>query len=323
MLEKWDEIIDTVRREEQISDLSYTVWLKPLKPGKADAPNHVLEVEWPGDPIAVKHISSRYVSALEAAIQKHTGIRYTIDLVVAGNSSIMEDAEEEYQEEYTFERFIVDPNNQAAYEAARQAAVSPLHHMQRSLLIIFGEKGTGKTRLMSTIDAYLEKENANHNALYISGELFVQYIIEAYVKMKREENGERLREVREKLRAADLLLLDGLDIILGKSGCEIELETLIRELLDNGKHVVITMRKDPLSLKTESPRISELIRNGETVQIGLPGLEARIKILRQLNEGSKGCLTEDRLELLAKEKSEDLTEMVWAYRDSVRESFTG
>lgn len=321
MLEEWDTILETVKKEKQVSDLIHHIWLKRLKPARLDEDNHILEVRFPNDPAVISVISKKYAGALEDAVHKHLGVQYKIT-IRPENENDMDRAEKEAFTENTFERFVTDANNQEAFDVARTIASPSFSYLQeRNPFLIYGEKGTGKTRLMSTLLEYAKKERPDDNTMYIWSDLFVQYFIEAYIYQKMEGTDARLREVRNRFRNVDLLLFDDLDYLQDKPSCLNEFQSLIKELLENGKMVIITSLKNPESLRTAFPQLSELIRDEAAVRIGLPGFKARLTILKQFNKENRDCVPEDKLETLA--TMEDLGEMVRKYQMLCRSSEEG
>ena len=184
---------------------------------------------------------------------------------------------------------------------------------QRNPFLFYGEKGTGKTRLLNAILAYAKEENPDYNAVYILSELYVQYFIEAYIQQKADGNADHLENVRNRFRNADLLVFDGLDYLQDKTITLREFQILTKELLGKGKMLIFTSQKNPQDLRTLFPELSDLIRDEAAVKIGLPDYEARLTILKQLNKENRDCVPEDQLETLAKTE-EDLNDMVNKYQ---------
>ena len=44
VIEKWDEILQTVKRDYNISDVAFNTWLKPLE--VYDSPGYHLRTDW-------------------------------------------------------------------------------------------------------------------------------------------------------------------------------------------------------------------------------------------------------------------------------------
>ena len=132
MLEEWDNVLKTVRKEEQVSDLLYKLWLKRLKPARLDADKQILEVRFPGDPAEISVISKKYGSALENAIHRHLGVQYKID-IIPDEKNDMESVAEEASTVNTFEYFVTDANNQEAFDVARTIACSSFSYMMLML----------------------------------------------------------------------------------------------------------------------------------------------------------------------------------------------
>lgn len=105
---------------------------------------------------------------------------------------------------FTFETYIVGPQNKLAFNAARAVAENPGKNYNP--LFIYGDSGLGKTHLLYAISHQTKKLHPEARIVYIKGDDFTNELVEA-IRTNRNT------EFREKYRQATLLLVD--DIHLG------------------------------------------------------------------------------------------------------------
>ena len=78
--EKWDEILETVKKEHELSDVSFKTWLKPLKIHKID--DQVVTILVPSQQVGLNYISKKYALPLKVAISELTGEDYDIHFIL-------------------------------------------------------------------------------------------------------------------------------------------------------------------------------------------------------------------------------------------------
>ena len=80
ILQKWDEILQTVRTEHDISKVSFETWLKPLDVFGVDG--NTLYILVPSDQMSLGYVSKKYYLPLKVAIAEITGIEYEIKFIL-------------------------------------------------------------------------------------------------------------------------------------------------------------------------------------------------------------------------------------------------
>src|SRR5213083_1338342 len=114
---------------------------------------------------------------------------------------------------YTFDTFIVGSSNQFAHAASRAVAEAPSRSYNP--LFIYGGVGLGKTHLMHAIGQYVLEHDRYLKLTYISGERFMNEMINAV-------RYDRVIDFRERYRTVDVLLVDDVQFIGGKEGTQTE-----------------------------------------------------------------------------------------------------
>ena len=77
VIEKWDEIINTVKREYDISDVSFDTWIRPLEIFAIE--DNTIYILVPSEQMALGYISKKYLTPLRVTIVEITKIEYNIE----------------------------------------------------------------------------------------------------------------------------------------------------------------------------------------------------------------------------------------------------
>ncbi|WP_375395233.1 chromosomal replication initiator protein DnaA [uncultured Sphingomonas sp.] len=192
---------------------------------------------------------------------------------------------------FTFDRFVVDSSNMVAFHAAK-ALVEP-GAPRFSPLFLHAGTGQGKTHLMHAIGhAYLARHPQAH-AICMSAERFMYDFVQAM----------RARDTfafKQRLRGADLLLIDDLQFIAGKDSTQEEFFHTINEVMSANRRLVISADRCPQALDGVEARIVGRMAAGLVADIKAPALPLRRAILdRKLIDLPDARVPADVLDLLA------------------------
>ena len=72
ILEKWDEILSTVKHEHDISDISFDTWIRPLEVYGVEG--STLYILVPSEQMTLSYISKKYYLPLKVTIAELTGM---------------------------------------------------------------------------------------------------------------------------------------------------------------------------------------------------------------------------------------------------------
>ena len=129
ILEKWDEILMTVKTEHDISDIAFNTFLRPLEFYGVE--NGTVYILVPSEQLGLSYISKKYYLPLKVAITEITGTEYEIKFILPeqtnqvsigvkkGNKPIYSEnaARSNLNSNYTFDTFVVGSNNRFAHSA--------------------------------------------------------------------------------------------------------------------------------------------------------------------------------------------------------------
>ena len=172
----------------------------------------------------------------------------------------------------TFETFVVGRSNTLARAAAKQVAQGQRGDtVMFNPLYIHAGVGLGKTHLLQSI-AWAGNAAAERKVLYLTAEKFMY----GFVAALRAQNALAFKEA---LRAIDVLVIDDLQFLQGKS-TQAEFCHTLNALIDSGRQVVIASDRPPSDLETLDERVRSRLAGGLVVEIGALGEELRLEILK-------------------------------------------
>lgn len=323
--EKWNEIILTLKSEHSITDISFKTWLKPLIPYSIE--NDVLMIlfypntdeEAKPDQMTISYITKKYSKFLAIIISEmfdfpeEVKLKFLLpsdveDLKIQTNQTekrkLPNYASSNLNSKYTFETFVVGDNNKFARQASLAVAESPGEAYNP--LYIYGGPGLGKTHLLHSIGNFIINENPDKKVLYVSSENFLNDVIEG---IRSPNSSIEMSKMRGKYRSVDILLIDDIQVIIGKESTQQEFFNTFNELYLNGKQIVITSDRPPKEMETLEERIRSRFESGLMADIGNPDYETRMAILRKKVESEKVQLSDDILDYIADNIKSNIREL--------------
>ncbi|MDE7071530.1 MAG: chromosomal replication initiator protein DnaA [Clostridia bacterium] len=283
----WNELLLGI--SNKISTVSYDMWFNSLQPLTV-AYNKLIIVS----PLkSTKNtIYNNYRDIILEEIKK-LNYTYITDFVIITpdevsvyESHIQESKEEVnndnidsksfFNSDFVFDKFVVGQSNQVVYAAAKAIAEQPgtLHNP----LFIYGGVGLGKTHIMNAIGNEILKKNKKAKIIYCTTEQFVNDYIDS---IKNNKDNEQNRRFREKYRNVDILMIDDVQFLAGKTGTQEALFHTFNDLYQFKKQIVLSSDRHPKELTFLEERLQSRFASGLTVDISTPDLETRIAILQK------------------------------------------
>ena len=199
---------------------------------------------------------------------------------------------------YTFERFVVGPENRLAHAASQAVGDKP--GAVYNPLFIYGATGLGKTHLLHGIGHRVWA--SHHRVLYATSEQFTNDFIEAIRRGSTEE-------LRAKYRHLDVLLIDDIQFLAGKEGTQEEFFNTFNDLHCAGSQIVISSDRSPRLISLLEDRLRSRFAGGLIVDIQPPVLETRLAILRAKSLEQSVQLPSEVLHFLAERSQQNIREL--------------
>lgn len=313
--EKWPEILNSLKQEYDITDVSFKTWLLPLEVRAVEDDTIILVV--PEETVGLQYIKKKYSTPLRVCLAEILGKTYELEFILPDQSDSFDSQPhlEVSQEKdifekaglnpkYTFSSFVVGDNSNLAHAAALAVAESPGEVYNP--LYIYGGVGLGKTHLMQAAAHFILTHNPDMKVLYVTCEQFTNEIIDAI------RNGGPTANVqfREKYRNIDVLIIDDIQFISGKETSQQELFHTFNALYDNNKQIIISSDKHPKEIDNLEARLCSRFLWGLSVDLQSPNYETRVAILRKKIELDKyPYISDDVLEFIASNVSSNIREL--------------
>ena len=185
--QNWEEIIEKLKVEYFLSNISFNTWIRPLEVYDIVGDTLYLSTNLKA---SIEHIQNKYLLPLRVCIAEVTGEEYEIKFIAKDypdadmeiyNSHKQPHIVEEVKAKpkkintiaeaanlnpkYTFETFVVGGNNNFAHAASLAVAESPGEVYNP--LFLYGGVGLGKTHLMHSVAHYILDKDPTKKVLML------------------------------------------------------------------------------------------------------------------------------------------------------------
>ena len=323
--DRWEEIKEIIKKEYDLTDISYNTWIKPLKYYKDE--NHTVTILIPSDQAhAVSYITNKYKNFFQVSISEMFNSEYQVSFILEKDIK-NEDSDEEkintyninkenanLNPRYNFDTFVVGSNNKLAHSAALAVAESPGEAWNP--LYLYGGPGLGKTHLMHSIGHFILEQNPDKKVLYVNSEEFTNEVIESI----RSGNSTKMTQLREKYRTVDVLLVDDIQFIIGKDSTQEEFFHTFNTLHNAGKQIILSSDKPPKEMETLDERFRSRFEWGLMADIQPPDYETRMAILKKNVELYDRNIDDEILNYIATNVKSNIRELEGALKKVIAAS---
>ena len=318
--EQWEHIKETVKKEYDLSDISYNTWIAPLKLYKVE--NDTVIIIIPSDKAhALNYITNKYESYFQVTITEMMDHDYNVSFILekdaySNSAPVPKNNDPLYlincenanlNPKYRFETFVVGGNNKFAHSAALAVAESPGETYNP--FYIYGGAGLGKTHLMHSIGHFILDQNPNTKVLYVTSEQFTNEVIESI----RSGNAAAMTNLRDKYRTVDVLLIDDIQFIIGKESTQEEFFHTFNALHSARKQIILSSDKPPKDMETLEERFRSRFEWGLIADIQPPDYETRMAILRKNAETYDRQIDEEIIKYIATNIKSNIRELEGAF----------
>ncbi len=174
--------------------------------------------------------------------------------------------------DYTFENFIVGPENRLAHAAS--LSISTNSARTYNPLFVHGGVGLGKTHLLQAVCLRLLARTPPPVIYYVSCEEFGTQFMDAV-------QAGQMSEFRHRFRDVDILLIDDIHFLAKRERTQEEFFHTFNALFQNGKQIILSSDAAPTDIPDLEERLVSRFQSGLVVQMQPPCYDTRIQIVKQ------------------------------------------
>lgn len=305
-MESSTQCLDVVKEfcKEQESETIYNIWLKGIEPVSFEGGVATISVS--SDFIKTM-VEERYLDLIKRGFFQVMG--FDVEVKIVSRSAAVEVPDtvlpRAASEDYTFDNFIVGPDNRFAHAAAIAVAANPAKAYNP--LFIYGSSGLGKTHLLRAIENDIKKNRPELEILYIGCEQFTNELIAAIQSGSTEP-------FHEKYRSVDVLLVDDVQFLGGKDSTQEEFFHTFNALHSAQKQIVLTSDRPAKEIKSLEERLRTRFEWGIIADVQPPDVETRVSILYTKAEALGLKLPPDVADFIASNVKNDIRQLEGAVK---------
>ena len=268
----WQSVLS--RLQEQLSETTIRTWFDEVDVVTMEDSAFVLHCS---NSFKKSTIETRFMKHIKAALKdifsSDLEVKILNDEQLAAYHGVAPDQPGSLldSDAFTFETYVVGPQNKLAYAAARAVADKPAENFNP--LFIYGDSGLGKTHLLYAIAHQVKRKREDLRIVYIKGDDFTNELI---ASIREGSNA----EFREKYRQAGILLVDDIQFIAGKKQTQEEFFHTFNTLYESGRQIVLTSDRPPREMTQLEDRLQSRFVSGLMVDVAPPDFETRLAIIK-------------------------------------------
>lgn len=176
------------------------------------------------------------------------------------------------QERLTFDSFVAGRGNEFAFQMSRQVASWADGHFNP--VFFHGPYGYGKTHLLNAIGWEAQTRRPDAKIVYLTAEKFTSTFVKALMDKSTAA-------FKDEVRGADLLLIDDVHFIGGKTSSQEELFHTLTSLIENNRRVVFTADRPPSQLTEIEARLRSHLSSGLVCALDVADQSLRMGIIER------------------------------------------
>jgi chromosomal replication initiator protein len=316
----WDTVKEQIRT--RLPHNSFSLWIDPIT--LLEEKDGTLLLGCPNK-FSLKWVTENYLGPLQDALHQKADSRYRLALKVAPPSKSSPNPFAESKQlvlpnmpapsrngsrrlnhDFTFDRFVVGKCNEFGYSASKAMALEP--HLPYQSLFILASTGLGKSHLSQATAHAICQNNPKLKVYYITAEDFVNEMIFALKNKHIDAFKNKYR------RSCDVLLLEEVQFLSNKEKTQAELGYTLDALANDRKRLVFTSSLLPKDIPNLTKALSSRLTSGIITTLEKPGYETRLKIIRKKAAEQNLSLSDEIIDLLARNLTGDIRQMESALR---------
>ena len=305
----WSKFLSIL--SNNVSDITYNTWFKPLELYKLDQENNKIIIKVPMN-MFKEILNTKWYDIIENTLFDITNITYEISFIseqdildkdeqkINEEINIIEDNfefETNLKKEYTFDNYVIGETNKFAKTTAMAVASQP--GKLYNPLFIYGKCGVGKTHLMHAIGNFIV-DNTNLRVLYVKSLDFRDEFVNISSGNK-EEVVIKSKYFKKKYFNVDVLIIDDIQFLVGAEKTQQEFFQLYEELHSKNKQIIISSDTSPDDLKKLEERLKSRLNFSLPVDIFPPDFDLRVRIIKdKIKKYSiSSLITDEAIEYIA------------------------
>jgi chromosomal replication initiator protein len=293
--EAWSKTIESIGTK--VGSKAFDLWFRPIKLVQIQDQSVILEIpnkffkEWIED-----HYPGIISTTIEEFLNREVSVKYRI--FEKNEAPAVKKIETKLENrraklasrgiflspKFIFDTFVVGASNQFAHAASRAVADAP--GKAYNPLFIYGGVGLGKTHLMNAIGNTIIDQQNNVKLLYSPAEQFTNEFVYSM-------RNDKMDEFKAKYRNLDVLIIDDIQFIAGKSGTQEEMFHTFNALYDTHKQIIFSSDRPPKDISPITERLRSRFGMGLIADIQIPDVETKMAILGKKSEMEGIELPED------------------------------
>lgn len=306
----WDRIKGALH--QVLPENEFGLWIQPLSCTHCE--EQVLELAAP-DRFFCSWIEDRYLEQIRNVTMEVTGVEFSVRLSSSTQPIPAIENKKKGQlrlpgttapvrrirslhPAYTFDQFMVGESNMVACSACD--AMARGDYSYGNCLFVNSSTGLGKSHLTQAVVHQVLDSAPSTRLHYMTAQQFSAEMVNN-IRTKSMD-----RFSKKYVRDCDMLLIEDVHTLAGKSKTQEELNTALDFLIKSGRRVILTSAVIPQKLQGLDEDFRSRMTSGLVAGIQAPEYETRTRIIRQKAKNNNLQLTEELVDYIARHLKGDV-----------------
>ena len=202
---------------------------------------------------------------------------------------------------FTFDDFVVGDNSNFAYSASLSLAQGRINGS--GMLFLLSKTGLGKSHLSQAVGHHILSNSNANRVFYVTAEDFTNEMIFSLKNNFIDRFKEKYRQ------KCDVLILEDIHFLSGKTATQKELAMTLDYLLDADKKIIFSGCERPDDIPKLNDNLKSRLNMGLVTEIQAPDFDTRLKILQKKSKGLGCALPMSVSEYIAQELCDDVRQL--------------